>query len=618
MANNINELGNPFFKDNVFKLDTPQSQFEYDVTYNNGFMMGSVVPIGAPIPVLPNQYLSLDLNGVVRTGSALISPILDNFYFDIVCVFVPMRVIWNHYSQWIGENDTTAFTETNEYDIPSIQYGGAPFNLKYGQFDTNHSTLISKKLMVPTSESAKKSLSSVSWSNYFLNCHFFLPYHGTYYLKAGSQNELHNITCLEHRGYYAAWNEFFRDPDWLRPVLFSKTDTGESGEFGYYATNVLLYDTDGTVYGTGINVEAGGSTLALPGASNTSSVMSLLMPACRFRDSFYSIKPQPQSDDGVLLDLGADFLNVGVIPASEISGPVDASLYSNSDLGTGFSSLSAYIDNRDQDSTTSLLYADLRNIGIAINNLRSGVMLQNYQDVLVRTDQRAQHIIEALFGIVPEGIKMDRPILLHHSRHLGGVQQVVATADSSQGSHLGDTGAYSITGLKTSLFTQKFSEHGYVYTFIVARPLVKYAGGFPEQFTRIGKFDNYWPTFDNIGMVPFKWMFINARNKPDDVAGYQIGWFDYKSQRSFVGGVLDPGIDNSFDWWTIAVNQAIEGAQGSSISPFTFVEHGYVFDKVLTANHNVAPQFIYDIRIKGRNGLPMTQKSLPLWLRGRL
>lgn len=578
MANNINELGNPFFKDNVFKLDTPQSQFEYDATYNNGFMMGSVVPIGAPIPVLPNQYLSLDLNGVVRTGSALISPILDNFYFDLVCVFVPMRVIWNHYSQWIGENDTTAFTETNEYDIPSIDYYGAPFNLKTNTTDINSATLLSNGSMVPSGETGKIGLSAVSWTNYYLNCHFFLPYHGTYYEAANKKNQPHKITCLEHRGYYAAWNEFFRDPDWFRPVLFSKTDVGESGEFGYYTQGFALYDANSTQYGLYVNVEAGASMVALPGTSNTKSINALLMPACRFRDSFYSIKPQPQSDDGVLLDLGADFLNVGFSfdNSDQFQDQSHLSITNLDDSSVdNFARLGIY-DN--QDISLRPVLGDLRNIGIAINNLRSGVMLQNYQDVLVRTDQRAQHIIEALFGIVPEGIKMDRPILLHHSRHLGGVQQVVATADSSVGSHLGDTGAYSITGLKTSLFTQKFSEHGFVYTFIVARPLVKYAGGIPEQFTRIGKFDNYWPTFDNIGMVPFKWMFVNARNKPDDVAGYQLGWFDYKSQRSFVGGVLDPGIANSFDWWTIAVNHAIEGAQGSTISPFNFIQRSDIFE----------------------------------------
>lgn len=623
----INEIGgNPYFSNNVYRFPHENSLFDFDYTYNGSFMMGMVIPLGAPVPVIPNQWLSLDLNGVLRTGTALVAPILDNMYVDVVSVFVPWRIIWNHYPQWLGENDQTAFNQTNTYQLPNTYYFGAPYTWPYRSNGKMSGSTGPDLLGAMMDNGASYKLSSVSWSNYYLNCHFMLGYNAGYrddVHPGSSVEETPFISVLEHRGYYCLWNEYFREPDWQRPVLFSKTDTGLSGEFGYVMQPFTPKDTNGTAISS--------LAQATPGASITDFTKALLMPANRFRDTFYSLKPKPQAGDGVTVDLSGLTNSAGKLVAPLTTGTSyelpgaygDTKYFSNvgvKNVSSGVNTLSDITANPGASTDSSTLYANLSSIGLAINNLRAGVMLQNFQDVLIRGDQRAPHIIEQLFGITPEGLKCDRPLLLHHSRHQIGVNQVVATSDSTTGaggatSHLGETGAYSVTGLSTSLFTERFSEHGFVYNCVVVRSLNKYFAAIPEQFRRLDKFDHFWPTFDKIGMVPVYGTSINAQTKPDLVLGYQDGWYSYKAQRSGICGMLDANIADSYSFYTVA---PLFSVGFNATNTFWGICQGPEgLDRALLANHEVCSQFLADIRIQGKNGLPMSVHSLPTWLAGR-
>ena len=66
---------------------------------------GELVPIYCD-EVLPGDTAKVHLNGLIRMSTP-IYPIMDNCYMDTYFFFVPCRLLWEHWENMFGENDTT-------------------------------------------------------------------------------------------------------------------------------------------------------------------------------------------------------------------------------------------------------------------------------------------------------------------------------------------------------------------------------------------------------------------------------------------------------------------------------------------------------------------------------
>ena len=56
--------------------------------------------------------------------STPIYPIMDNCYMDTYFFFVPCRLLWEHWENMFGENDTNYWAEKTEYSTPTCTIGG--------------------------------------------------------------------------------------------------------------------------------------------------------------------------------------------------------------------------------------------------------------------------------------------------------------------------------------------------------------------------------------------------------------------------------------------------------------------------------------------------------------
>lgn len=572
----INSLGRSIFNNNDIYLNLADSRFKVDIPVKNSFMMGRLIPIGYPIEVVKNDKFSLSLAGLVRTGSAMIAPILDDMYLDVFSFWVPKRILWNQMAQFLGENDSTAWTQATELEEPTFDY--------YGQIDSD----------------GNYGASGIALGNYLLAPHFGLPYNTVGSYGGESHSRAIKIRALEFRGYYALWNQYFRFTEWQRPVLWSKENDGSQGEFGYCLDTFDIVDTGGSTKLKEFSI----------GDSNTDASYALLMPVNCFYDSFMSIKPAPQFGEAV--DIFGDvntLFPVGFIPLQDgtASGGVGIDAVLNGESVTKGEFEQASVRTAFNVVGGPLL-ADGRSLSLEVSKLRSAVLLQNFKQAIGRTDARVDSILQLLFGSGKSGFEDDRPRLLNHYRQRIGVNQIVATADSSNSSassHLGETGAYSITALQCDLVNYRFSEPGFIYTLACVRQVNTYGQGVPEQFLRYNFWDQYNPFIDKIGMVPFKAVYVNAASEEDLILGYQEAHYGYKSNRGIVVGALNPDIADSYNFWTLAkVLPAFSTAAG--IGPGTFIQGPSDLDRALLANHDVAPQFIGDFRILGTSDRKMS------------
>ena len=104
-----NLMPNHFDKNGIY-VDGERSQFPFNKPVLASFCSGMLVPLGDPLPVFPGTKLDLSIDAVIRSATMVVPP-LDGMHIDFFTVWVPHRIVWNHMPQFLGENDTTAWTE---------------------------------------------------------------------------------------------------------------------------------------------------------------------------------------------------------------------------------------------------------------------------------------------------------------------------------------------------------------------------------------------------------------------------------------------------------------------------------------------------------------------------
>ena len=95
-----------------------RSKFDRSFDMKTTFNTGDLIPIYCA-DILPGDSIKMRMSEIVRMQTP-IAPVMDNAYLDTYFFFVPNRLIWDHFKQFMGENDTAPWTQTNEYTIPQI------------------------------------------------------------------------------------------------------------------------------------------------------------------------------------------------------------------------------------------------------------------------------------------------------------------------------------------------------------------------------------------------------------------------------------------------------------------------------------------------------------------
>ncbi len=173
--------------ENIFSLNPTnltlnRSIFNRKHQVKTSFNLGDIIPITF-YDVLPGDTLSLDMADVVRMGTPM-APIMDNIYFDTYAFFVPYRLLWEHWEQFNGANDTSAWTQTHEYQIPMTNM-------------------------------YQSTMPSVDWKE-SLGSYFGLP-------SNISSHDFY-VSELPLRAYWMIYNNYFRDENSIDPKLFSLGD----------------------------------------------------------------------------------------------------------------------------------------------------------------------------------------------------------------------------------------------------------------------------------------------------------------------------------------------------------------------------------------------------------
>ena len=106
------------FAINPTRIDMSRSTFDRPFSHKTTFNVGDIIPFYVD-EVLPGDTHKIRTSKVVRMQT-LLTPVMDNIYLDTYYFFVPDRIVWSHWKQFMGENTDSAWVPSTEYEVPVI------------------------------------------------------------------------------------------------------------------------------------------------------------------------------------------------------------------------------------------------------------------------------------------------------------------------------------------------------------------------------------------------------------------------------------------------------------------------------------------------------------------
>lgn len=491
-------------------MERPRSKFDRSHQLLTTINEGDLVPIYCD-EVLPGDTAKVHLNGLIRMSTP-IYPIMDNCYMDTYFFFVPCRLLWEHWENMFGENDTDYWAEKTEYNTPTCIIGGT------------------------------SGLNNGSIGDYFG-------------LPTGVKNAI-PVNALPARAYAMIYNEWFRDENLEAPLMLGYKKTDDAGTNANPINETWAANRPDTTTNT------------------NEALLYAYKPAKagKFHDYFTSCLPSPLKSDPVEISLTGNApvnlfdstdLKKKMTPSNSIylngTGSGTPEIYN--EVGTVSDPKAAHVIGASTAQGTTqkngYLGADLSGVSaISIADLRMSIALQHIFEADARNGTRYREFLSGTWGVTSPDSRLQIPEYIGGQRIAINVNQVVQTSqtDPTTGQALGNTAAYSLTTCSKQMVDYAATEYGYIIGLAVVRVEHSYQQGLATKWTRHGRFTYYDPRLAALGEQPVynREIYADGSIKDNEIFGYQEAWADYRYKPSYVTGEMRSNYQTSLDAWHYA------------------------------------------------------------------
>lgn len=478
-----------------------RAKFQRDFNLLTTMNEGDLVPIYLD-EVLPADTFKIDLNALVRMATPLY-PVMDNAYMDFYFFFVPARLLWKHFQNLMGQNDSTFWAEKTEYTTPVTTAPEGGWNVG----------TLADYFGIPTGVSGLK------------------------------------VNSLPFRAYCKIWNEWFRDENLQQPVTQSMDDTTTTGV--NTGTNLSDAEAGGLPLKVCKYKDYFTSCLPSPQKSSEPVTIPITIDPSGLNGKYNVVTSEEThtSTGGGLRwsDKGSQ-TNVAMLYPRENNGVQ----WANPTNVNGAYQYNGYPSNL----VTELNFNKEASIGTnaTINELRQAIAVQHIFERDARTGTRYKEILKGAWGVTSPDARLDRSEYIGGHRMPINVNQVIQTSSTDSTSPQGNTGAYSMTTLSKNMCTYSATEHGYVLGLAAIRVDHSYQQGLSRLWTRSTRFSYYDPMLANLGeqAVLNQEIYAQGQAKDEEVFGYQEAWADYRYRTNMVTSEMRSTYAQTLDAWHYA------------------------------------------------------------------
>lgn len=527
-----------------------RAKFQRDFNLLTTMNEGELVPIYLD-EVLPADTFKINLNALVRMATPLY-PVMDNAYMDFYFFFVPARLLWKHFQNLMGQNDSTFWAETTEYTTPVTTAPAGGWNVG----------TLADYFGIPTGVSGLK------------------------------------VNSLPFRAYAKVWNEWFRDENLQQPVTQNMDDTTTTG----VNTGTNLSDAEAGGLPLKVCKYKDYFTSCLPSPQKAAEPVTIPMlgnaPVKIYGDAELTSEPNWLYDERSYI--GGNTARAKIYATNPTTNEKNKNKLSWNGVYNG---------HTDTDQI-AYIGADLSNItGATINELRQAIAVQHIFERDARTGTRYKEILKGAWGVTSPDARLDRSEYIGGHRMPINVNQVIQTSSTDSTSPQGNTGAYSMTTLSRNMCTYSATEHGYVLGLAAIRVDHSYQQGLSRLWTRSTRFSYYDPMLANLGEQAVLNQEIYAQGKPQDeeVFGYQEAWADYRYRTNMVTSEMRSTYAQTLDAWHYADKYGALPTLSSS-----WIKEGTEnIDRTLAVQSSNSHQFICNFYYEQAWTRPMPIYSIP-------
>lgn len=548
------------FSSSPVDINVSRSTFSRRAERLTSFDAGKLIPLYVS-EILPGDTVKMNVDFLCRSLTPL-TPVMDRAYIDIHFYFVPNRLVWNHWKEFMGENTAGHWAPTTEYSVPQM-------------------------IAAPATGSGKGfPVGSVA------------DYMG---LPVNVENI--SVNALPFRGYALIWNDWYRDENIQSPCNVPMGDASVSSSRRGFGSGDYSYEAFVASY-----YVSNGASAAAP------------LPVAKFHDYFTSALPSPQkSAEPVSIPMVgyAPIENTGFsttfFTPNVYSSSNGASLPSGTPFGSDGISLAAGVNGSStfNNSVFMNLGANLGEASaVTINALRNAFALQRWFERAARGGSRYIETIRAHFGVNPPDYMLARPEFLGGKRIQLSMSQVNQTSETQGVNALGTTGAYSKTFDNDYYFTKSFVEHGFLFGMVMIRAEHSYSQGINKMWSRRAMTDYYWVEFANLSEQPVynKEIYAQGISKDDEIFGYQEAYAEYRYDPKICSGLMRPSLGSTgLGIWNYGdLYDALP-----TLSPSWIVEPQSNIGRTLAVQSEQSSQFYGDFVFDAVYTRPMPLYSIP-------
>lgn len=526
-----------------------RAKFQRDFNLLTTMNEGDLVPIYLD-EVLPADTFKINLNALVRMATPLY-PVMDNAYMDFYFFFVPARLLWKHFQNLMGQNDSTFWAEQTEYTTPITIAPEGGWNVG----------TLADYFGIPTGVSGLK------------------------------------VNSLPFRAYAKVWNEWFRDENLQQPVTQSMDDTTTTG----VNTGTNLSDAEAGGLPLKVCKYKDYFTSCLPSPQKSTEPVQL--PMTGNAQIVWPKSAETMANGEIFQDGGGNLENIPINSNMKL-----AASKKNNKSGKALVLFGGQTNASEINYTS--MQADLSTVTAAtINDLRQAIAVQHIFERDARTGTRYKEILKGAWGVTSPDARLDRSEYIGGHRMPINVNQVIQTSSTDSTSPQGNTGAYSMTTLSRNMCTYSATEHGYVLGLAAIRVDHSYQQGLSRLWTRNTRFSYYDPMLANLGEQAVLNQEIYAQGKPQDeeVFGYQEAWADYRYRTNMVTSEMRSTYAQTLDAWHYADKYDALPTLSS-----TWIKEGTEnIDRTLAVQSSNSHQFICNFYYNQAWTRPMPIYSVP-------